>query len=170
MGPGGEERSVKHPIVLTLALTAVWLAWSGHFEPLLLALGAGSIAFVVALSAHMKIVDHESVPIGLHFPRLLLYIPWLAWQIVKANLDVARRILTPGEPPIAPRIIRVRASQQTDLAQVIYANSITLTPGTVSIDVSGGEILVHALHAEAAAEIESGEMDRRCAALEGGTL
>ena len=160
---------MKHSIVLTVVLTAVWLAWSGHFEPLLLTLGAGSIVFVVALSAHMKVVDHESVPIGLHYPRLLLYVPWLAWEIIKANVDVARRILTPGEPPIAPRIIRVKASQKSDLAQVVYANSITLTPGTVSIDVSGGEILVHALHAEAAAGVESGEMDRRCAGLEGGT-
>ena len=67
---------------------------------------------------------------------------------------------------ISPRIIRVRASQQTELAQVIYANSITLTPGTVSVDLRDGEVLVHALHAEAAEGVESGEMDRRCTALE----
>ena len=112
-------------------------------------------------------VDIRAVTLGLSFPRLLLYVPWLAGEIIKATLDVARRIVSLGPPPIAPRIIRVRASQESELAQVIYANSITLTPGTISIDVSDGEILVHALHADAARGVEEGSMDRRCAALEG---
>lgn len=159
---------MRHVIALAAVLTVVWLAWSGHTEPLILCLGAGSIAFVVGLSRRMHLVDEEGVPVGLHYPRLALYIPWLAWEIAKANVDVARRILTPGGPPISPRIIRVPASQATEVGRVIYANSITLTPGTVSIDVDGGEILVHALHAEAAAGVESGEMDRRCAKLETG--
>ena len=159
---------MKHTIGLTLMLSLIWLAWSGHFEPLTLGLGAASLLFVVALSARMKVVDEESVPLGLHYPRLLLYVPWLAFEIVKANLDVARRILTPGRLPISPRLIRVPASQKTELAQVVYAKSITLTPGTISVDLKDGQILVHALHAEAAAAVETGEMDRKCAQLEAG--
>ena len=158
---------MRHPIGLFVVLSVVWLLWSGHFEPLILALGMGSLLFVVALSLRMKIVDAEGAPLALHFPRLALYVPWLAWEIVKANLDVARRILTPGAPRIAPRLVRVQASQRTEVAQVIYANSITLTPGTIAVDVARGEILVHALHADAAAGVEEGTMNAKCAALEG---
>jgi len=114
----------------------------------------------------MDVVDGEGVPIGLQHSRVVAYVPWLAWEIVKANVDVARRILAPGRPRIAPRLVRVRASQRSELGQVVYANSITLTPGTVSVDLTDGELLVHALHADAAAGVEAGAMDRRCAALE----
>lgn len=157
---------MKHIASLTAVLALLWLGWSGHFEPLTLALGAGSLFVVVALSVRMQLVDDEGAPLGLRWARLAGYVAWLAWEIVKANLDVARRILSPGTPPISPRIIRVKASQESELAQVIYANSITLTPGTISIDVEGGEILVHALHEDAASGVEAGEMDRRCARLE----
>lgn len=157
---------MKHIVSLTAVLAIVWLAWSGHFEPLVLGLGAVSLAAAVGLSVRMRVVDEEGAPLGLSFARLLLYVPWLTGEIIKANVDVARRILTPGRPPIAPRIIRVPASQRSEVAQVVYANSITLTPGTVSIDLADGEILVHALHANAAASVEEGSMDRRCAALD----
>jgi len=151
-----------------LVLSIVWLAWSGHTEPLTLSLGAASIVFVVWLSVHMNLVDAEGVPIGLRYFRLVGYAAWLAGEIVKANLDVARRILTPGRLPIAPRLIRVACSQKTPLAQVVYANSITLTPGTVSVDVLDGEVLVHALTAEAAEGAADGVMDAKCVALEEG--
>ena len=113
----------------------------------------------------MRVVDAEAHPIDIA-GRLLLYVPWLLWAIVKANLDVARRILT-FRLPISPRLIRVKASQKSDLGQVIYANSITLTPGTVSVDLQDGTILVHALTRECAEDLQEGEMDRRVAALEG---
>lgn len=159
-----------HAVILMAVLSAVWLSWSGHFEPLTLGLGAGSVAFVVWLSHHMKVVDSESVPVGLLYFRLATYLPWLGWEIAKANLDVARRILSLGAPPISPRLIQVPASQESEIVQVVYANSITLTPGTVSIDLRGGKVLVHALHADAAAGVETGEMDRRCRDLEKGTV
>ena len=81
-------------------------------------------------------------------------------------MDVAKRILSP-RLPISPRVIRVKAGQQSDLARVIYANSITLTPGTVSLSLEGDEIEVHALTREAAEELESGKMDRRVTRTEG---
>ena len=74
--------------------------------------------------------------------RLVAYLPWLFFEIAKANVDVALRILTPG-PPIAPNIIRVHATQTTDTTRTIYANSITLTPGPLSIDVVGQDLYVH---------------------------
>ena len=107
---------MKHLIGLSVVLTIVWLGWSGHFQALTLSLGAASLVFVLALSRRMGIVDEEGAPLGLGFLRLLTYLPWLTLEIVKSNLDVARRILAPGPPPIAPRIIRVRARQRSEPA------------------------------------------------------
>ena len=114
---------------------------------------------VVTVTLRMDIADHEGHPIHLTW-RALLYWPWLVVEIVKANWDVARRVLSPSLP-VTPTMIRVKASQTSDLGQVIYANSITLTPGTISVDVANGEILVHALSREGAEELVGGEMDRR---------
>ena len=78
-------------------------------------------------------------------------------------------ILSPSLP-IRPRILQVEASQETDIARVIYANSITLTPGTVTLDVRDGKLLVHALTTDSAEGLLSGEMDRKVSALEGKNL
>ncbi len=145
----------------------IWLLWSGHYtldHALVLAMGVLSCAFVVYLSSRLDIVDEEGIPIHLAW-HLVGYIPWLLWAIAKANIDVAKRILNP-ELPIAPRVVRVKATQKTDLCRVIFANSITLTPGTVSLDLEGEEIVVHALTQDAADDVQSGDMDSRVTALE----
>ena len=144
-----------------------WLLWSGHYalhHPLVLAMGMLSCGFVVYLAGRLTIVDEEGIPIHLVW-SVLLYIPWLLWAIIKANIDVAKRILSP-RLPIAPRIVRVTGTQKNDLCRVIFANSITLTPGTVSLDLDEEEIVVHALTKEAADDVQSGDMDRRVTALE----
>lgn len=154
-----------HAISLALVLFALWLLLSGHYVPLLIGLGALSVLLVVTIALRMDVVDREGHPIHLS-PKALLYWPWLAWEIVKANLDVARRILDP-RLPISPIVIRLKASQKSDLGRVIYANSITLTPGTVSIDIDGEHIEVHALTREAAQALRTGDMDRRVTRFEG---
>jgi len=156
-----------HSISLGLVLFGVWLLLSGFFEPLLLGLGVLSCVIVVWIANRMDVIDHEGQPIQLGW-RILTYWVWLAVEIVKANLDVARRILDP-KLPIDPVLVRVKASQASELGQVIYANSITLTPGTVSMQVEGGEILVHAIAREMAEDLEGGEMDRRVTAVERGS-
>lgn len=155
-----------HAVGLTVALFATWLLLSGHYVALLLGLGGASCLAVVAIVLRMDVVDHEGQPLHLGW-RLLTYLPWLFWQIVLANLDVARRIIDP-RLPISPTVVKVKASQASELCQVIYANSITLTPGTVSMELEDAEITVHALSREGAASLESGEMDRRVSRLEGG--
>ncbi len=151
---------------LFVLLYAVWLLLSGHFDdPLLLALGAASSAAVVAIAWRMDVIDNEGHPVHLSW-RILFYWPWLFWQIAKSNVAVARIILHPALP-IAPVILRARTSQRSELGQVIYANSITLTPGTVSVDVEESAIHVHCLDRGLAADIESGEMDRRVSKVEG---
>jgi multicomponent Na+:H+ antiporter subunit E len=156
---------VKSTIALILVLSGVWLLWSGHLDPLLLSLGAASVLSVVAIIRRMGLMDDETAPLGLPL-RAPLFLPWLFWEIVKANVDVARRITDP-RLPISPRLIRVKAGQKEDLGRVIYANCITLTPGTVSVDVENAEITVHALTREAAAGIQSGVMDRKVTRFEG---
>ena len=156
---------MKHTIALAVALLAAWLLWSNYFVPLLISLGVVSVFIVVVLSRRMKLVDEEGAPVHLR-PRLFLYAPWLVWEVVKANLDVAKRVLHPGLP-IHPMLIKVKAGQRSDLGRVIYANSITLTPGTVSVDIEGETITVHALSKEAADGVLTGAMDARVTKLEG---
>ncbi len=142
---------------VTLLLAVLWLVLSGHFDALLLTLGLVSILITVVLAQRMGVIDPEGQPVRL-LHRLVVYWMWLAWEIVKANIDVARRILTP-RLPIAPTMIRVPTGKRTDLGRVLFANSITLTPGTVSLRVTDEEVEVHALTREAARELASGRMD-----------
>ena len=156
---------MKRAIALFAALYGTWLLLSGHYTAMLMTYGALSCAGVVALVHHLGILDDEMVPVHLA-PRHVFYLPWLAKEIVMSNLAVARVILSPSLP-IHPRIVRVDASQKSDVARVIYANSITLTPGTVTLDARDGTLLVHALTSDSAEGLLSGEMDRRVAQLEG---
>jgi multicomponent Na+:H+ antiporter subunit E len=94
------------------------------------------------------------------------YWPWLASQIALSALNVSRIILTP-RLPISPVLIRVKMSQKSDVGKVTYANSITLTPGTISVDLEDDEILVHALTQKGATELAAGTMDRRVSRFEG---
>ncbi len=154
-----------HRISLGVALFGLWLVLSGHFEPLLLGLGLASTILVLVIVHRMEVVDHEGHPVHLTW-RAVIYTPWLIWEIIKANIDVARVILHP-RLPISPCLIRVTAGQKTELGQVIYADSITLTPGTVTVDMAAGELQVHALTRAAAEGLETGDMDRRVCAMEG---
>lgn len=158
------QTSSRRSLSLFILLCLTWLLWSGFYTSLLLALGALSCLLVVVLCRRMAIIDPEGHPNHLLL-GLLTYIPWLAWETVKANIDISWRIIQPNLP-ISPRIIRIKASQKTHLGQVIYANSITLTPGTVSVEVEEGEITVHALTAQTADSLLDGTMDRRVTRLE----
>ena len=155
---------MERRVVGFLALFGVWLLWSGHTEPLMLAFGVASSAFVVWLSGRLDLP--EVLPSGRFALRLALYVPWLLLQIARSNLAVARIVLSRGLP-ISPRLVRIRATSRTALGQVVLANSITLTPGTITLDLRDDTLLVHALTAESARDLETGEMDRRVARLEG---
>ena len=155
---------MRHIISLTLILAGFWLLLSGYFVPWLLGLGAVSILLVVAIALRMDVVDHEGQPLHLTL-RFTLYWTWLAREIVKANIDVVRCIWSPVSA-ISPTQIHLTATQRTAVGKVIYANSITLTPGTVAMRLEGDQIEVHALTRAAAASLQDGEMDRRVRELE----
>ena len=158
---------IRGAFYLGLFLYGQWLLFSGHYSNLLLSLGVASAILTVAIAVRMEIVDRETYPMPapLHL-RAWMYWRWLAREVVKANLDVARLILSPSLP-ISPNVFTIKTSQRTDLGRVTFANSITLTPGTVSIDLQGDTIEIHALTQEAAKTLQTGEMDRRVTDMEG---
>jgi len=151
---------------LGATLFAFWLALSGHYTPLLLGFGVGSCVLVVYLSHRMGVIDAEGVPLHATF-RMLAYLPWLLKEILVANIEVAKVILSPTLD-ISPRTVHFRGSQKTDLGRAIYANSITLTPGTITTVVYGNDFEIHALRAPALETDEEQAMDVRCSWVEGG--
>ncbi len=155
----------------TLSLAATlfifWLLLSGHYTAFLMTSGAISAVIVAWLGLRLDYADEEGHPIDL-IVRGLLYWPWLIKEIVKSAWSVALIIVNPSLP-ISPRIIRVTSTQKKPVGTVAYANSITLTPGTITVEVSRPEhvLLVHALTEGAAADLATGEMDRRVTVMEG---
>jgi multicomponent Na+:H+ antiporter subunit E len=148
-----------HGLGLWLVVFGLWLLLSGHYVPLLISFGVVSSILIVWIAARLDVIDHEAIPLQIKF-GYVAYLLWLGKEIAKANIDVAKLVLHP-KLPISPVLLRVPATQNTDVGKVIYANSITLTPGTVSIEVEPNEILVHAITREAADGLASGDMDRR---------
>jgi multicomponent Na+:H+ antiporter subunit E len=155
---------MKHAFILFGILIALWLGNSGLYTPLSLTLGLLSVIAVVWLCRRMDIIDHESQPAHL-LRRLPAYYAWLGVQLVRSNLDVVVCICR-GNSAISPCVATLPVTQRTGIGKVIYANSITLTPGTVALDLGQGHVMVHALTAEGMDALKSGEMARRVNRLE----
>ena len=161
------DRIKVHALTLGLGLFGLWLLLSGHYDnPLLLTLGVISCIAVIFIAQRMDVVDHESVPLQVRF-GFIGYLAWLTKEIVLANIAVAKIIISPSLP-LGPLLFRVKTSQKTDVGRVTHANSITLTPGTISVEVEDDGIVVHALTGDFASDTANGEMDRRVTAVEGG--
>jgi len=133
-----------------------WFVLSGHTELLLILLGIASSILTVFLSHRMNIIDQESYPFHLG-RRLFRYYIFLAKEILIANIDVVKRILKPGST-ISPQVFEIPAEQKSDLGKVIYANSITLTPGTVTLELTGNKVKVHSLSKEGAMDLQTGRI------------
>lgn len=146
-------------------LFAFWLALSGHYTLMLVSVGAVSAVVCVLAAIRMRIADAEGHPIEL-FRGAITYYPWLAIEIAKSAWSVTKIILHPALP-ISPTMTVVRASQRTSTGVATYANSITLTPGTITVGVSGNDLTVHALVKDGALDLEGGGMDRRVSQFEG---
>lgn len=170
-----------------MSLFVLWLLWSGTYTVDLgallhsgktadaddhhavnlqiLILGLLSCGGVALLCRRMGIVDDETIPVHLTW-RVLAYLPFLGTRILRSNFEVIRRILRP-KPEDRPETVVVDGSQHTDLGLVTYANSITLTPGTVTLDVTGRTVTVHALTRTTADSVYRGNMDRAVSKIEG---
>jgi len=155
-----------HIVVLFITLAVLWLLWSGLYIPLMLVIGLASCLLVVWLSRRFETIDHESVPLHLGF-GIMLYWGWLLKEIVVSSLQVSRIILA-RDMPISPTIVRVKSKACGEVREVLFGNSITLTPGTLTTDINEhGELTVHALTQEGADGVVDGQMNDRVAALPG---
>jgi multicomponent Na+:H+ antiporter subunit E len=128
--------------------------------------GVASSVLVVLLAMRMETTDREGLPFHVG-GRFFVYFPWLMKEIFVANVHVAKIILDP-KLPISPILVHYRASQETDLGRAIYANSITLTPGTITTGVRGDELEIHSLTWFDVDGREEDEMDSRCTWVEKG--
>ena len=155
---------MPYSISAFVSLFLFWVLLSGMFTPFLLIAGAGCALGVVWFSRRMDLIDHEDHPMHLGW-RAGLYWLWLIKEIAKSGWQVSKIILDPALP-ISPTLRRFQPSQQTEVGLVIHANSITLTPGTITVEATPDGLLVHALTREGADALSDSEMDRRVSAIE----
>ena len=151
-------------ITLFIILFGFWLLMSGYYTPLILSLGVISCILCVYLTIKGKFLDDETLPIYF-FPRLIQYTLWLIKEILKSNITTAKVILSKSEEP---ELFSVKASQKTNEGKVTYANSITLTPGTVTTKIKNDIFEIHALTKEFGDDVRSSEMDKMVTWLEKG--
>ena len=150
-------------LILFLILLSLWLLMSGHYSILIMTLGIISCAFCVYVAKRGNLIDDEGLPI-FFIPRLSNYLIWLFKEILKSNLNTAKVIIN-GK--VEPETFTVKASQVTDVAKVTYANSITLTPGTVTTKMQKDVFEVHALNSDFGNDVRTNEMDKKVTWLEG---
>lgn len=150
---------LRYIFLLTLALILYWLSLSGYFIPMILSFGVISILLVLGLCKRMGILDFETAPYA-RTPAVFRYFVWLSREIVKANMAVVKAVMRP-DMEVSPTMVRIPLKHKTDIARTMFANSITLTPGTVSVDITEDDILVHALLSEMSAPEDFAEMETR---------
>ena len=151
-------------LLLFVFYFVIWLLLSGHYDPLLLTLGVLSCITCLYVTWKAKFIDEEGLPLHLLI-RLPIYTLWLFKEIIKANIDTAKIIIFNNPDP---QNFRVKSSQKTEAGKVTYANSITLTPGTVTTQIKDNVFEVHALNKEFGDDVRGSEMDRMVTWLEKG--
>jgi multicomponent Na+:H+ antiporter subunit E len=166
MKPDRFQSLYARKATLFVMLVVAWLLWSGLFKPLLLELGLFSCALTFLLVRRMGYFDNDFFAMRFS-TKLFSYWAWLAPEIFRSSLQVARVVLDPSLP-ISPRTIEIKSASGHLVDQVILANSITLTPGTLALDLHNGVIKVHTLTEAGAQDLLSGEMNRRVDALRDG--
>jgi multicomponent Na+:H+ antiporter subunit E len=150
-------------LILAVLLIAAWVLWSGYLKPLLLGLGALSCLLTVWIVRRMGYFDDENF--AFHYDwRLLGFWAWLGREVVVSSFEVARVVLR-RRLVVEPKVVNIDGSGLGPVDLALLGNSITLTPGTLTLDVHEDRLLVHALTADGAAALERGEMQRRVAAL-----
>jgi len=154
----------RYTLGLFIVLAAFWWLNSGLFNILILSLGVISICLVIWLSHKMSVLDQESLPLYL-VPKLMGYLLWLVKEVVLSNIAVLKQIWG-FSPQVNAGFSKIKISQKTAMGKVIFANSITLTPGTVAVDLIGDEILVHALDHQDIYSPAMQKMDRLISELE----
>lgn len=156
--------SLRNFIISFTALLAFWFIMSGFFDIVHGLMGIASVLCVLALNyqlrKHKYFEDEVDVLEELRYGKLVLYLFWLGWQILVSGIQVARVILSPSLP-IEPQMIRFKVNLPSAHAKMILGNSITLTPGTLTVDIHEDEFLVHAIMPRSYAGIIDDTMPRK---------
>ncbi len=152
-------------LLTAIIMFAFWFLLSGQTAPILLILGVVSSLFVAYWSHDLLIGKARRIDFGKGF-RFLAYLPWLFWQIILSNVILVKLVLNP-KMPLDPVVIRFKHGLKTDFGIVLLANSITLTPGTLTIEATSEELLVHAIDRAMAEDLLAGDMQARVRAVEG---
>ena len=154
------------PIITALFLFVLWLLMSGIYDkPLVLGFGVASAIIAVWVALRMDAVDGQHIEFHINVVRFIRYLVWLMIEIAKSNWAVTKLILAP-RIKLRQHIFEVPYSQKSPLAQAVFANSITLTPGTITVEVEPGHFLVHAVNFNESDHEALAEMDRQCSAFE----
>ena len=159
VGAGG----IRAYLMFTALLIAAWVLWSGMFKPLLLGLGAFSCVLAGYIAVRMGYFDTRVFALRFNL-RLLGFWAWLLKEIVKSSLEVARIVLS-RDLQLSTQVVEIDASLLSPVDQAVLGNSITLTPGTLTLDADDDRLVVHVLTADGARALEDGEMLRRVAAI-----
>jgi len=151
----------KHFIILFLTLFVFWVLLSGRMEAKYLIIGFVTslvVTWVTIPLLRLPSTDGKGSYMAFDFPygKYFIYWFWLLWQIVKANIDIALVVLNP-KLPIKPQMVTFRKPMSNPLAHVTLANSITLTPGTITVDIEGDLYTIHALTESAARSLVPGD-------------
>jgi multicomponent Na+:H+ antiporter subunit E len=155
--------------VTAVFMFGYWVVLSGYFDAFHLISGAVSSLLVAWFSHDLFAGKSPNIPLEFRrVVRFLRYLPWLMWEIVKANIDLVYRTLHPSMP-ISPRMIRFQNTLKDEMGITTLANSITLTPGTVTVDANEEEYIVHAISEEAAEGLLAGDMARQVKFIETGS-
>lgn len=172
-----KRQFLLNSVIQFVLLMGLWLLLSGHYDFFHVSMGVVSSIAVVLLHVRLRkyyVYEEElteatarmkeNFPATLRFGRLLFYIPWLIWQIVIASLQVAAVVLNP-KMPIDPSLVKFKTRLPNTSAKVILGNSITLTPGTITIQIKEDEFLVHSLMDASASGIVDGSLPGEVAKL-----
>ncbi len=143
-------------ILKTIGLFGLWILLSGKLDAFHLSIGFFGAALIAWINTEPQHLDEPPLPLA----RLVLYLPWLFWEVVKSSLNITKIILDP-KLPINPRLVQYPTNLGSNTAVVLLGNSITLTPGTVTIEVSSSKLVVHALDDESSNELESRSMEQK---------
>lgn len=159
---------LKNTVLQAVLLMLFWLLLSGLYDAMHIAFGAFSVLVVLLMNVPLRkrllsLEDGCDEP-ALRLLRLIAYVPWLLWQIVIASLQVAWVVLHPG-CPIDPALLRFRARLGSLCAKVILGNSITLTPGTITLEIEEDQFLVHSLMDMSSSGIVDGSLPGKVAQL-----
>ncbi len=152
-------------VFTTLTLFALWLLMSGVYEPLTIGFGAISSIIAIYVGKRMNAIDRHPLEIHINFAKMATYFGWLMVEIAKSNWEVTKLIVAP-KMRLRQNMFEVPYVQKSDLGQTIFANSITLTPGTITVEVEPGHFLVHALAYSEDDHEALADMGRRVAAVE----